>query len=156
MRPRTPFAALLALSLASCGDSGSEKDVVPATAETSIPGHVVVDHILIGVRGGLPQFQGKRTEAEARAFAYDLLAKLEAGANWASAKAEHSEDPPPGGPYAMADTGLPLLSRDEFSRGQMARAFGDVAFSLKVGEIGIADYHKDKSPFGFHIIKRTK
>ena len=38
----------------------------------------------------------------------------------------------------------------------MVPAFGDVGFGLKVGEIGVAEYHPRKSPYGYHIIKRTK
>ena len=39
-------------------------------------------------------------------------------------------------------------------RGAMVPAFGDVGFALAVGEVGLADYEKDASPFGWHIIKR--
>ncbi|MBL7008273.1 MAG: peptidylprolyl isomerase [Planctomycetes bacterium] len=38
----------------------------------------------------------------------------------------------------------------------MAKAFGDVGFSLQVGEIGMAEYHAIDSRFGWHIIKRIK
>jgi peptidyl-prolyl cis-trans isomerase B (cyclophilin B) len=48
----------------------------------------------------------------------------------------------------FGETGMP--------RGQMAPAFGDVGFKLKVGEVGLAEPHEDKSTFGFHIIKRLK
>jgi hypothetical protein len=41
-------------------------------------------------------------------------------------------------------------------RGNMAAAFGDVGFKLKVGEVGLAEPDAQKSPFGFHIIKRLK
>lgn len=46
------------------------------------------------------------------------------------------------------ETGMP--------RGNMAAAFGDVGFKLKVGEVGLAEPHAEKSPFGYHIIKRLK
>jgi len=46
------------------------------------------------------------------------------------------------------ETGMP--------RGNMAAAFGDVGFKLKVGEVGLAEPDPEKSPFGFHIIKRLK
>jgi hypothetical protein len=38
----------------------------------------------------------------------------------------------------------------------MAGAFGDVGFQLEVGGIGLAEYDPSTSPFGYHIIKRTK
>jgi hypothetical protein len=41
-------------------------------------------------------------------------------------------------------------------RSGMAPAFGDVGFSLKVGEVGVAQYDKKTSPFGIHVIKRIQ
>ena len=38
----------------------------------------------------------------------------------------------------------------------MVKGFGDVSFSLKVGEIKMADYDVKASPYGFHIIKRVR
>jgi len=39
-------------------------------------------------------------------------------------------------------------------RAAMVPAFGDVGFSLAEGEIGMAEFDEEKSPFGWHIIKR--
>mgnify|MGYP002628564646 CR=1 FL=1 len=39
-------------------------------------------------------------------------------------------------------------------RGQMVSGFGDTAFSLQVGEIGICNFDPAASKFGWHIIKR--
>ncbi|MBC8371824.1 MAG: peptidylprolyl isomerase [Planctomycetes bacterium] len=41
-----------------------------------------------------------------------------------------------------------------FPRGQMVPGFGNIGFKLNVGEIGISNYSKTDSPFGWHIIKR--
>jgi foldase protein PrsA len=118
------------------------------------PDRISVDHILIGVKSSaFPE--GKRTAAEARKVAYDLLAKIQAGADWATAKREHSEDPPPGGPYAMANRGVKPAGRNEYPRDGMVPAFGDVGFALEVGAIGMADHDPRTSPFGFHLIKRV-
>lgn len=135
-----------ALALAACGD---EEPAAP-------PDHIVVDHILIGVRNPRNERGKYESEAEARKVAYELLERLQGGANWAEAKKEHSEDPPPGGPYGLANRGVQRRSADEFPRDRMVPAFGDVGFSLRVGEIGIADFHPADSPFGFHIIKRIE
>jgi hypothetical protein len=133
----------LVLVLAACG-TNPEKPT----------GHISVDHILIGVSS--PRFPtGKRSQTDARAFAHDLFAKLRAGGDWAAAKREHSEDPPPGGPYGMADRGLDPAP-GEVARDDMVPAFGDVGFSLSVGEIGLAEYDPAKSPYGFHLIKRVE
>jgi peptidyl-prolyl cis-trans isomerase B (cyclophilin B) len=39
-------------------------------------------------------------------------------------------------------------------RGQMVPGFGNIGFALEVGEIGISNFDKIDSPFGWHIIKR--
>lgn len=49
-----------------------------------------------------------------------------------------------------------IMELRAFPREQMAKAFGDVAFSLKAGEIGLAAYAEGVSPFGWHIIKRIE
>ena len=41
-------------------------------------------------------------------------------------------------------------------RGRMVKSFGDVAFSLEVGEVGLAEHDATTSPFGWHVIKRLE
>ena len=41
-------------------------------------------------------------------------------------------------------------------REQMVAGFSRTAFSLKVGEVGICEYHPEDSKFGYHIMKRLK
>ena len=52
---------------------------------------------------------------------------------------------------AEADRFAPSLPHP---RSAMVSAFGDVGFDLAVGEIGLATFDADDSPFGWHIIKR--
>ena len=124
----------------------------PAPAQG--PDRISVDHILIGVQSSaFPD--GKRSAADARKTAYDLLAQLKAGGDWAALKRAHSEDPPPGGPYAMSNHGVRPAHRGEYPRSSMVPAFGDVGFTLAVGAVGMADHDARTSPFGFHLIKRV-
>ena len=60
--------------------------------------------------------------------------------------------PPP--PVAENVTGTPAAGY--YPRGQMAGAFGDVGWRLELDQVGVAAYHPDKSPFGWHIIKRIE
>ena len=149
---RTPLwaGAVLLLAVAACGTSETEEKPV---SEPAHDGHVLLDHILIGVRG--PRLPQARMEPEARVLARSLFDRLRAGGDWAAAKREHSEDPPPGGPYELADHGV-APAPGAYPRARMAPAFGDVGFSLKVGETGLAEYDPAKSPFGFHVIKRVR
>lgn len=39
-------------------------------------------------------------------------------------------------------------------RGAMVAAFGDVGFALQPGEVGVAAYDAEASPFGWHVIRR--
>jgi len=55
----------------------------------------------------------------------------------------------------MSGRGVPA-SPGEYARDSMVPAFGNVGFTLQVGQIGIADYDQTASPFGYHIIKRLQ
>lgn len=124
------------------------------TSPAKQPDRISVDHILIGVKSSsFPD--GKRDATAAKKFAYELLAKLAAGGDWADAKRANSEDPPPGGPYAMANRGVRPAGGGEYPRDGMVAAFGDVGFALAVGAIGIADHDSRTSPFGYHVIRRV-
>ena len=115
------------------------------------PDAVTVDHILIAVKN--PRIPDGMEPEAAREVAYDLLKQLEAGADWAALKLKHSDDPPPGGPYSMANDGVTPVG-GAYPRGGMAKAFGDVGFGLEVDQMGMADFDAADSPFGFHLIKR--
>ena len=67
---------------------------------------------------------------------------------------EFTDDSAPG-IYSMANTGVMPVG-DEFPREQIVQAFGDLSFRLQVGEVGIAEYDAQISPYGYHIIKRLK
>jgi len=146
------FLCLLVLIIA-CGEA--EPPATLSGARSDEPDYVTVDHILIGVRS--PRMPDGFEAKKARTIAYDLLARLEEGESWDALKRSHSADPPPGGPYKMVNSNVRrAATADVIPRGGMVRAFGDVGFALQVGALGMADYHPDKSPFGYHIIKRIQ
>ncbi len=41
-----------------------------------------------------------------------------------------------------------------FPRGTLVSAFGDVGFGLQPGEVAMAEHDEERSPFGWHVIKR--
>ena len=138
-----PFAILISVLVGACQTARKEPD------------YVAVDHILIGVRSKkLPE--ATRNEDAARQLAYKLLDQLEHGGDWTALKKKYSDDPPPGGPYRLANHDVKPRDEKEYPRKGMVRAFGDVSFSLDVGQVKMADYDKSTSPFGFHIIRRIK
>ena len=141
--------------LIACGPS-TKPEPEPRSASVKEPDHIEVDHILIAVSG--PRMQNvKRTPVEAEKLARKLMSDLKSGdGDWASLKRRYSGDPPPGGPYRLANNGVRPTDNKEYPRGQMVPAFGNVGFKLEVGEIGLADYDTATSPYGYHIIKRTQ
>jgi hypothetical protein len=112
---------------------------------------VQVEHILIAFAGA-QRARATRTREEAEALAARLLDQIGQGADFSALRKANSDDPGPG-IYAMV---VGLSQGDEYPRSGMARAFGDTGWRLKVGEIGVAAYDPDASPFGWHIIKRLE
>ncbi len=107
------------------------------------PDEIAASHILISYQGA-ERSSATRTKEEAKKLAGEVLAKATApGADFAALAREYSDEP--GAKERGGDLGA-------FKKGAMAPAFEEAAFKLKVGEIsGVVE-----TPFGFHIIKRTK
>ncbi|HVP39561.1 MAG TPA: peptidylprolyl isomerase [Candidatus Saccharimonadales bacterium] len=125
-----------------------------APAKTAAAAHIQVQHILIGFNGTVPGKMITRTQAEAKKLAYEILKRARKGEPFDSLVKKYTDDQFPG-IYGMSNTGV-APATGEYPREKMVPAFGDVGFGLKVGQIGIADYSKAKSQFGWHIIKRLK
>ena len=106
------------------------------------PEEISASHILISYKGA-ERSQATRTKAAAKTLAKTVLDLAKAAdADFASLAEKHSDGP---SKSKGGDLGA-------FKKGAMAKAFEEAAFKLKVGEIsGIVE-----TPFGFHIIKRTK
>jgi hypothetical protein len=137
-----------------------------ATAEAAPngePAHVTIQHILIGFVGTVPGKNITRTQEAARALAADVLGRARKGEDFDALVKQYTDDRAPG-IYSMANNNVtPATPRPgsratgrEYARGTMVKSFGDVSFSLKVGEIGMAEYDHTNSKFGWHIIKRLE
>lgn len=124
---------------------------MPAAAE---PEHIKIQHILIGYSGSVPGKAIKRTQEEAKTLAYELLKRAKAGEDFAALVKANTDDAFPG-IYGMSNKGV-APRQGEYLRTKMVPAFGDAGFPLKVGEIGMADFDPEKSPYGWHIVKRLE
>jgi hypothetical protein len=120
------------------------------------PAAVTVQHILIGFGRSIPDKKVDRKKGEARALANELLERAQGMSQkeFTALVEEYTDDSPPG-IYILVNEGQPLVTGAR-NRRDMVASFGDVAFELEVGEVGMADYHGGNSPFGWHIIMRLE
>jgi parvulin-like peptidyl-prolyl isomerase len=125
----------------------------PSPAPNPAPDRVTVRHILISFKG--TRTKATRSMEEAKVLAGQLLDVVKKGEDFAALMKAHSDDTGPG-VYTMANHGTPGSPPAVYPRSQMAKAFGDVAFSLDVNGIGMADFDPARSPFGWHIIQRIR
>jgi len=159
-------AAILPLSCAEEPAPAPAAPPEPPAARDDAPRLVVIDQILIGFRGVTPtgaaglNAKADRTEEGARKLAYDILRRVRLGMRFQELKQDFSDDRngPDGqanGPYELANDGVkaapPVLPRKVW-----AKSVGDLAFALKPGEVGVADYHVRDCPYGFHVIARLR
>lgn len=123
------------------------------------PAYITVQHCLIGFEGSVPGKQIIRTREQAEQLANELFEKAKSGEEFSKIVTAHTDDSAPG-IYRMANTGFPgdmtssVPSNHVYARGEMVPAFGNTGFPLKVGEVGLAPFDPDTSPYGWHIVKR--
>ncbi|NIM01942.1 MAG: hypothetical protein GTN89_14305 [Acidobacteria bacterium] len=149
MRLQTLLAVLVSLAVAAT--------MSVATAEkkkkNKNPDVVTVQHVLISFKDKTGKSL-ERTKKEAEKLAWEIFDRAEAGEDFDALVAEYTNDSHPG-IYTLVNRGVPqkpgMSKRDE-----MAASFGDVSFKLAIGEVGMARYHAQLSPFGYHIIKRLE
>lgn len=144
-------AALFCLS----GCQGKEQTVNKSSSgDKKEPNYITVQHILVGFTGSIPGKPISRTKAEAKERAEEILAKAKAGEDFDALVKEYTDDRHPG-IYKLANHEMPANQQEKvYPRGGMVAAFGDVGFKLDVGEIGMAPYNLETSPYGWHLIKR--
>lgn len=115
---------------------------------------IEVQHLLVAHKdAGVPGVT--RSLEEAEQLAAELYAKVGEGADFDALVKEHTDDAHPG-IYGMTMSGPGDRDANIYPRGGMVAAFGDVGWKLDVGEVGVAPFDRDTSPYGWHIIKRTK
>jgi hypothetical protein len=151
--------AITVFAFWGCGseqESGTEQASKQSGDNVVAADYVSVQHILIGFEGSVPGKPISRTREEAEKLAKDVLRRAQGGEDFDQLVARFTDDSPPG-IYHMANSGVASKPGVHmFKRDGMVKGFGDVSFSLGVGEIGMADYHATDSPFGWHIVKRIE
>jgi parvulin-like peptidyl-prolyl isomerase len=135
---------------------GAKEQTVSQTSdpERVEPSRVNVQHILIGFKGSVSGKDIKRSQEEAAKLAEEIFARAKAGEDFDTLVEEYTDDTYPGIYGMVKNEADAEPERQIYARSTMVPAFGDVAFSLDVGEIGMTVYDKSKSKYGWHIIKR--
>lgn len=158
MRRIITFCFLLSLVLVFAGCGAKEQTVseTPGTPERPEPERVTVQHILVAFAGTVPGKDITRSQEDARALAEELLERAKGGEDFDALVKQYTDDSHPG-IYAVVNRGGEANPEMQiFARETMVPSFGDVVFSLEAGEIGLAPYDKNKSKYGWHIIKRLR
>jgi hypothetical protein len=138
------------------GMSLADASAVPeyaAPGQRSQPESIAVQHILISFAGA--GTSATRTQDEAATLAAETLQRARRGEDFGELVQTLTDDSFPG-IYRLCNTGFSPRSADEYPRGGMVPAFGDIGFALEVGGIAIAPFDPRSSPFGWHIIKRLE
>ena len=143
----------LVLGIAACSaeppdDSplGRECAAILAREEQKVDA-VKVQHVLVSFVGAKKGSESGHTYAEAQKLAGEVLAKARAGDDFTALVNAHG--------YDKTDRGVLRVTKKNRAE-EVVQWFGDVAFRLQVGEVGIASYHRRNSPFGWHVIKRLE
>jgi hypothetical protein len=152
---RVKFGVVIAVSLvAMTGSSCTRETTTQPLFPTILNKHIEVQHVLIGFQGSIPGKLVSRSKAEADSLAIDILGRARAGEDFSHLVQQYTDDQFPG-IYRIANFGV-TPEVGEFPRNGMVRGFGDTAFSLSVGSVGIANYQASTCPFGWHVIKRLR
>lgn len=129
----------------------AEAAAAPAPAATEAeaapeaePETIAAQHVLVAYRGAKNAPRGiRRSKAEARRLAEEILVKARAGTEFAKLAEEFSDDP--GSRSNLGNLG-------KFPKDRMVPEFSGPAFKLREGAISDVV----ETPFGFHIIKRNQ
>ena len=159
MHPTTLAISLIALLLLAAAPNppAPKPSMAPtpaAAASAKEPEHITIQHVLIGFTGSVPGKNITRTQDEAKKLAEEIFARAKKGEDFDGLVQKYTDDSPPG-ICTMANKGV-APAAGEYARNRMVPAFGDAGFPLQVGEFGMASYDKEKSPFGWHIVKRLR
>ena len=145
MRVIVSAAITAAILVGSAGFLGAAKNE---------PERVKVQHILIGFKKSIPGKEITRSKAEAKALAEELFARAQKGEDFDALVKQYTDDRYPGILLVTNDKAAHVAGGTK--RADLVLRFGDVAFGLGVGEIGLATQHAALSPYGWHVIKRLE
>jgi len=127
---------------------------MPLSVAGGEPDKIVVQHILIAFKKSVPAKPIERSKQDARVLAGQLFDRALEGEDFGELVKEYTDDSFPG-IMILTNTEAPRVAGGT-PRSMVVGKFGDIAFRLDVGEIGMAKHHATLSPYGWHVIKRLE
>ena len=138
--PRPPETKLPPAPVETVSARGAPQADAGAPVEETI----VAQHLLVMYAGSKSAPKSiKRSHDEARARAFEALARVKGGQSFDAVVAAYTDEP--GGAQRKGELG-------RFSRDMMVKPFSDAAFALEPGQVSTVI----ESPFGFHVIRRIE
>ncbi len=175
MRGIRPAALLLLLGACAGEEEAPSSRLAPERpreapkARQEVPAgqaaRILVERIAISFSGNVRGLKSLRPREEAERLAKSLLERIRGGADFTRLRDEFSDDRVAGaeagnGPYIFCNFGVEHRLRPdgvaELPRKDLYTRVGDVAFALKVGEVGLAEYDEKLCPHGWDILRRIK
>ncbi|MCA8914787.1 MAG: peptidylprolyl isomerase [Planctomycetes bacterium] len=114
---------------------------------------VEVQHLLVAFKDAVPGVE--RSKEDAEKLAAELYARVRAGEDFDALVKQYTNDSHPG-IYAMKLEGELEKGVEVYPRKGMVPAFGNTAWRLQIGEVGVAAYSEKDSKYGWHIIRRLR
>jgi len=152
MRTKEEAEALVADLLKRAKDGEDFSALVKEYSDDNLDPADEVPGVYVLLNNGVQDLEYDRAyfalAQEAEALQKSLMAEIEAKTKTQQeAQSEYQ---------SVMEPKVKALGKPSFPRDQMAGAFSDVSFSLGVGQIDVAEPDTERSPFGWHIIKRIK
>ena len=123
-------------------------------AQGKEPEQITLQHILIGFKNTIPNKPQERSRKEAKELAYQILQRAQDGEDFDALVKEYTNDTVPG--IMIVTNNKASAVAGGRKRSDLVPKFGDVAFRLEVGEVGMANFNTAICPYGWHIIKRLE
>ena len=140
--------------VAGCGGGAKQQGMNVTGSLEAEPNLVTVQHVLIAFEGTVENVTRSREAAEA--LAMEIFERAKHEEDFDALMEEYSDDRG-GGIYGLVNDAEDAdEARSIYPRKKMAQYFGDVAFTLDVGEVGLAHFDPNKCKFGWHVIKRIR
>ena len=145
----------IAILAAAVGCDASTPPPLASAPANAPPERLRVLHVLVAFRGATRAADTvTRTQDEAEVLAKEILARAKRGEDFKALMKDYTNDPGEGN-YALVNHGV-IPRGPEIKRANFVPGFTKVAWSLAVGEVGLAPYDATESPFGYHVIKRIE